>query len=120
MHRAPQLCGGLTSQSTHLRLQFTDTSGRGQVWCWVCLSLCGLAGCPIPDTCEQKLRADMWKLEMENASLRRELDSVRRVEESCRAQLNELHEAYFSLQQCLGRRVHKLQVSGCHPGGWPV
>ena len=57
---------------------------------------------------------------MENASLRRELDSVRRVEESCRAQLNELHEAYFSLQQCLGRRVHKLQVSGCHPGGWPV
>lgn len=50
---------------------------------------------------------------MEKASLRRELDSVRREEESCRAQLNDLHKAYFSLQQCLGRRVHKLQVSGC-------
>lgn len=69
--------------------------------------------CPTPDTCEQHLRADVWRLEMENASLRRKLDSVRQEEESCRAQLNDLHEAYFSLQQCLGRRVHRLQAAQC-------
>lgn len=75
------------------------------------LVLHALAGCPTHDTGEQQLRAVVWRLEIENASLRRELDSVRREEESCRTQLSELHDAYFSLQQCLGRRVQRVQVS---------
>lgn len=75
------------------------------------LLLHGLAGCPTHNTGEQQLRTVVWRLEMENASLRCELDSVRREEESCRVQLSELHDAYFSLQQCLGRRVRRVQVS---------
>lgn len=79
------------------------------------LAVCCSAGCLAHSLCEQQLRADVWRLELENSSLRRELDSVRQEEESCRAQLNDLHEAYFSLQQCLGKRVQRLQVRTISP-----
>ena len=89
MHRAPQLCGGLTCtehrscvevshaqsttvvwrshmQSTHLRLQFTDTSGRAR--CGVgCDCLCAalqaaLSQTPVSSSCGQMCGNWRWRM----------------------------------------------------------
>lgn len=81
------------------------------------------AGCLPHCTCErqlQALHADVWRLEVENAALNRELASMRWKEERCQAQLDELHGAYFSLQQCMGRQVQRVKVRGCVGGGAPL
>ena len=121
------LGGGLTG---HTRVPVAQWyCGRVGQWegcdeCRVALScpFVVIAGCPAHCPFErqlQALHADVSRLEMENASLHRELASMRWKEERSQAQLDELHRAYFSLQQCVARQVQKVKVSVCRGPDYP-